>query len=191
MWGCHGYDMSGVIFSFQVLFALWTLFYSNTICENFSSKFHKHRCLECTNDQHSIQTLSWAVKLNPTTDLSAAAARIVKETGLISKGPIAHLQDYYEFEHHIWEEHRGHCLDADLQCDLDDYTSIHDYIGAMLNDHDDVEWFSHQVARRRVKRALEFNDPMYALQWHLVSSLNELMVIKVMFTSNNCMYIHD
>lgn len=50
---------------------------------------------------------------------------------------------------------------------------IQDSLSRCLNAHPMVEWFSQQNVRKRTKRTLhlQFSDPFFKLQWHLVSIL--------------------
>ena len=46
-----------------------------------------------------------------------------------------------------------------------------------------VNWLQQQVAKRRVKRDIEFNDPQWPKEWYLVSKTKRESGVLIRFTA--------
>lgn len=93
-------------------------------------------------------TNSWAVVTN------ADPLDIARSLGLTHKGQIGPLEG-----HHLME----------LLSPATDTEA--NQIESKMDQHYDVIGYIRQSVRRRAKRSLQFNDPYYALEWHIVSTL--------------------
>ena len=94
---------------------------------------------------------SWAVSLT-----GGTASEIADELGMENRGEILPGNKIYEFSYvHKSRTKRG------------DVAGLH----SRLLDHHHVNWAELQKPLVRVRRDMDFNDPSYTDQWHLVRSL--------------------
>ena len=124
-------------------------------------------------------TVTWAVKLYNHSDILQTANKIASDLGLINQGPIGHLNDVYLFHYDINNKsddllNKTTLSDAKLiefhqklYSDVE-MKEIIEEVEEKLNSHTDVVWHSHQKIVSRSKRSIQFQDPYYSRQWHLV-----------------------
>ena len=127
-------------------------------------------------------TLSWAVRVSK--DSSNAFVDILAhDLDLVNKGQIGHLEGIYLF-HYIDNSKFGKTSDVFNITTASD-GSLFQYHQEMfseneaadiiqkteekLDSHPDILWHSHQKVVSRSRRSMQFQDPFYNLQWHLVS----------------------
>ena len=123
------------------------------------------------------QPVTWAVKLalgsgdeSSRDHLEREAKELAQVQHLQFGGRVDPFPDIFLFElpQSIIERHvrnGGH--------EKRDTSDVEDVINEELNRHPSVEWAGKQVGLRRVKRMIEFTDPAFGRQWHLVSKGNE------------------
>ena len=127
-------------------------------------------------------TLSWAVRVskdssNDFVDLFAY------DLGLVNKGQIGHLEGIYLF-HYIDKSRFGKMSDIfnitiasdgrlfqyhQHMFSENEAADIIQKTEEKLDSHPDIVWHSHQKVVSRSRRSMQFQDPFYNLQWHLVS----------------------
>ena len=153
-----------------------------------SGAISKHILPKYAHKSQYIGTLSWAVKLklsdqNMKYNAESYADQVAEELGLQNIGLEERTADIYLFIHHShgkhWKQieavHRS-LKNPDIlkvKKKLEDsgenfVSETIDLILQQLELHPAVEWYSHQVVRRRRKRSISFDDPWYYKQWHLV-----------------------
>ena len=101
--------------------------------------------------------LVWAVRL-----VHIDHARVARETGLVSSGPVNELlENVYEFK--LGQEDHALLLSHLKSRDL-----VIDHVHSKVSSHPHVQWAEHQSSLSRDKRNIYFNDPLFPHQWHLV-----------------------
>ena len=143
------------------------------------------------------ESLTWAVKLNfsfsDEKDGFNAADAVAADTGLLYQGQIDSLDRYYVFSHPAGVDVKRLSFslsafqDSLLTLLQDELRLIKDKVHYMLDRHPFVEWYMLQRIVPRFKRTaplmpnyrklltvpssnydVNFNDPRYHKQWHLV-----------------------
>ena len=131
-------------------------------------------------------TLIWAVKIVDKTDVKDHVNKIASDLGLINEGQIGHLDNVYLFHYdaknlymnksgvnsvNVNKTKVGNVLKLnETLFSAAEMEKIIEEVEVKLESHDDVEWHSHQKIVARSKRSLQFGDPYYNRQWHLVSN---------------------
>lgn len=177
---------------------------------------HKHILPKFIHKNHYIATLSWAVKLvapkDELVDLIEHSNTIAAGLGLINDGLQDGTADIFIFKQHGHDEHWNKLNSAfrltqnktvrEIKAKLGNHktgkhTAVINVIHERLEKHPAVDWYSHQVVRGRVKRAIYFEDPWYSKQWHLVrffASVYLLFRLIIygfdLFTQNKNYFIH-
>ena len=109
----------------------------------------------------------WAVKLNPDSDGRAGvfgggltADSLATELNMINRGKLEPFDNVYQFE-----------LVPQLAVGDSRYPRAVDHSDTKLREHSAVLWSSRQQPLKRTKREvndINFNDPVFKKQWHLV-----------------------
>lgn len=133
----------------------------------------------------AIEGTSWAVKVEQRGrergDLEAAAEGIASSMGLVSRGRVEPFADIFLFEEIPSGDAPGN--EQDFMEQLSENTTPSWYgrpqtsrLERSLTGHRDVVWAGRQDPLRREKkgwvrrkRQVEFDDPSFHKQWHLVS----------------------
>ena len=144
--------------------------------------------------QPHLETLSWAVKFQGPTEEGREYDKIARQVGehtkLTVQGVVGDLEGHYVMSHKLHNYHHstntlltvrdsenpyyaslksplpGHWTLEHLdQGEWSDHVSE---VDRLLNEHPMVEWHMQQVVHSRQKRSLNFKDPSYPDQWHLV-----------------------
>ena len=102
-----------------------------------------------TGCEQAASTWSWAVSLR-----GGTAGQVSDDLGMENMGEILPGSEIYELSY-VGKSHTRR----------DDVVGLH----ARLLDHHHVNWAELQKPLVRVRRKLEFSDPSYKDQWHLVS----------------------
>ena len=110
--------------------------------------------------------LIWAVKLSHINNHTSIASQL----GMTSVGPaIDLLEHFYEF--HLPEKDH-----VSLSRDLGSHESALKYFHYRILSHPHVIWAEHQFALSREKKYINFNDPSFPQQWHLVSHVTVITI---------------
>jgi len=101
-----------------------------------------------SNQAVTQEPRTWAVKIKPNSLLfSPDADQIANHLGLTNAGRVHPFPDVYKFT----------------------VTASNSPTTSDLRSHPNIEWSSRQVRLKRSKR-LQFNDPQFGHQWHLLNT---------------------
>jgi len=169
------------------------LFCADVLLSELQYMPQRHRQHVFSSGVNYDELLVWAVKLDLSflddEDASSAADVVAADTGLHNQGQIGNLDRYYVFSHPAETSIRQASVSSLLsvfqnhsQTLSDDKRLwIKDNVHQLLDIHPFVEWYMLQrVVPRFQRRAasaqhsrtefkVNFNDPLYHKQWHLVS----------------------
>lgn len=96
------------------------------------------------------------------------ARKIAPECNLTFLGHIGHLKNIYLFGHALSEYTEQNTTHQFINVDFKTLKSVIDDIETKLDNHDNVVWFHREKVFSREKRRIQFSDPAYNQQWHLV-----------------------
>jgi hypothetical protein len=108
-----------------------------------------------------------------------------------SKSPIPHvikLEKVLNYADSILNLTRSRTVDGDnwdRLFDVNTWDGIIQQVQNQLDGDESVEWYTRQSVRRRTKRSVQFNDPQYFLQWHLVSMIASFLFLSKVKISFN------
>lgn len=169
---CSGQRMCFVSFAIllsAVLMPKCTLVLSQAYVRHQGVVHYQH-------DDGAIHTLAWAVKIRfMQTQSLQNVSQIAQEMELINAGQIGAIQDYYLFIHPFYFPNTNDSKISNTYKKENKYTSravffaIKNETENKLLTHPAVLWFKQEIMRHRSKRQLEFQDPYFPNQWHLVS----------------------
>ena len=177
IWGPHcalGDTQSLPHVHLRLLLTLWIFHFHHTHAIYFEFVMENSQHLIVPSSEFSHSTLSWAVKIrendhrktpNRTLLLNKMAELTAQDLGLSNFGQVGELVGHYLFVHPSYYSSLNGTLDSS------EVRIIQSKTEKRIASHRNVDWFSQQQIRRRTKRAVKFNDPVYPKQWHLVSKL--------------------
>lgn len=96
------------------------------------------------------------------------ARKIAPECNLTFLGHIGHLKNIYLFGHALSEHTEQNTTHQFINVNFKTLKSVIDDIETKLDNHDNVVWFHREKVFSREKRRIQFSDPAYNQQWHLV-----------------------
>ena len=133
---------------------------------------------------HNVKnTLSWAVRVSKDRSVDSSIDILAYDLDLVNKGQIGHLEGIYLF-HYIDKSKFGKTSDVfnittasdgmlfqyhQQMFSENEAADIIQKTEEKLDSHPDILWHSHQKVVSRSRRSMQFQDPFYNLQWHLVS----------------------
>lgn len=142
-------------------------------------KLHKKKFIypEHTSTKHS---LLWVVNIKSMGNVSKQAHQVACDLDLVNLGQFRDFQNHFIFAHEFSNAgnssltiRKVHSLHLDTYNESE-FESLVDFTEGRLEAHADVLWFSHQRILSRQKRDIKpfmnFVDPLYPQQWHLVSN---------------------
>ena len=139
----------------------------------------------------STEILQWAVNIDPDIWPKSTPEEVAQYLDMKNEGEISGSKNVFLFTHEL---HRKHARKRTLfhsekhpnplsdlwpshLVDPSAWEELKQKALEKLNTHPQVSWFMQQVVRSRKSRSfveMEFKDPAYMLQWHLVSRLRTL-----------------
>ncbi|XP_072049792.1 proprotein convertase subtilisin/kexin type 7-like [Amphiura filiformis] len=167
----------------RLLITLWIfqLHHAHAIYFEFVMD-NSHSVLQKPSTDTSHSTLSWAVKIrenehrkmhNRTQVLNKVAEFTAQDLGLTNFGQVGELVGHYLFVHPSYYSSLNGSLNGD------EIQTIQAKTEDRISGHSSVDWFSQQQIRRRTKRSIKFDDPVYPKQWHLHNKKTPGMDINV------------
>lgn len=134
--------------------------------------------------RHNVKdSLIWAVNIeNNNIKNKDDVDKIAGDLDLVNLGQVGELHNHYLFAHKLHANFSGNKTVSTVHNHHSEHHSSEDFqrkigeIEEKLEKHDDINWYSHQKVLSRGKRSLDFDlqymdfeDPYYRKQWHLVS----------------------
>lgn len=153
---------------------------------------HRKKIPEPAHKKTSENSLIWAVYVE--SHNKDNVDKIADDLDLINLGQVGELHNHYLFAHKLHSNfsgtktvstvHKHHSRIHSKQKIAKKVTETEEH----LERHPDINWFSHQKVLSRGKRFLtkevsymDFEDPYYRSQWHLVSLNESLLHIICLF----------
>lgn len=137
-----------------------------------------------TYPKHSTvsESLIWAVNIDGTVSSLSRVNEIAEDLGLLNVGQVGDFENHFVFAHKLpnssnvgFSVSKMHLMHTSVYNDSETSQLIVD-IEKKLEGHQDIIWFAQQRILPRSKRSrasdnrfMDFVDPYYRLQWHLVS----------------------
>ena len=131
----------------------------------------------------SKHSLLWVVNVD--SNISENADEIAHDLDLVNIGQFKDFDNHFIFAHKCFSSNNNtltvrnvHSMHMKVYNDSD-FEGLIVSIEKKLEKHEDVVWFSHQRILSRQKRDvspingpfMNFEDPLYRQQWHLVSTI--------------------